>query len=77
MPTTDTSEQGLESLIVDSLVHEAGYEQGRPEDYDRDHAVDLAKLVAFLRATQPQVVEAARVGRRRPQAAAVPPPSPG
>lgn len=57
MPTTDTSEKGLETLIVESLVHEAGYEQGQPADFDRDHAVDLAKLLAFLRATQPKVVE--------------------
>jgi len=56
--TTDTTEKGLESLIVESLICDAGYEPGRPEDYDRDHAVDLAKLVAFLKATQPDVVEA-------------------
>src|SRR4030042_1885711 len=35
----------------------AGYVEGDPKDYDRDHAVDLAKLLAFLRATQPKVVE--------------------
>jgi len=40
MPT-DTTEKGLESLIVDSLVNEAGYVQGDPKDYDRPHAVDL------------------------------------
>jgi type I restriction enzyme R subunit len=55
--TTDTSEKGLETLIVASLTGEAGYEQGKPEDYDRDHAVDLAKLLEFLQATQPEVVE--------------------
>ena len=53
---TDTSEKGLESLIVDSLVSEAKYEQGQPKDYDRDYAVDLAKLLAFLRATQPKLL---------------------
>ncbi len=58
MPTTDTSEKGLETLIVESLVNEAGYEQGLPDDYDRDHAVDLAKMLAFLAATQPKAVEA-------------------
>ena len=58
MPTTDTSEKGLEALIVESLVSVAGYQQGRSEDYDRDHAVDLAKLLAFLRATQPKSFEA-------------------
>ncbi|MCL4543144.1 MAG: type I restriction endonuclease subunit R [Chloroflexi bacterium] len=76
MPTTDTSECGLEALIVAALTGQAdvsaiatsavcesraryggGYVQGNPADYDRDHAVDVAKLLAFLRATQPKVVE--------------------
>jgi len=73
MPTTDTSEKGLESLIVAALTgkpvsatltaaHDeraayggAGYVQGDPHDYDRDYAVDLAKLRAFLEATQPEI----------------------
>ena len=55
MPT-DISEKGLESLIVESLVSEAKYEPGQPKDYDRDYAVDLAKLLAFLRATQPKIL---------------------
>ena len=58
MPTTDTTEKGLESLIVASLVADAGYEDGRNEDYDREHCVDAAKLLAFLNATQPAAVEA-------------------
>lgn len=57
MPTTDTSEKGLESLIVESLATDAGYARGDPNDYDRDHAIDLVKLLAFLSATQPKVVE--------------------
>ncbi len=77
MPTTDTSEKGLETLIVAALTGEigeaqvekdiasetlvpfgsAGYVQGDPKDYDRDHAVDFPKLLAFLRATQPKVIE--------------------
>lgn len=76
MPTTDTSEAGLEALIVRNLVgvdsntptegmtreHPviyagAGYVEGDPGDYDRDHAVDLAKLLDFLRTMQPDVVE--------------------
>jgi hypothetical protein len=76
MPTTDTSERGLESLIVAALTGEGAafapsgvalrepaapyggcYVQGDPADYDRDHAVDVAKLVAFQNATQPKVVE--------------------
>jgi len=57
MPTTDTSEKGLETLIVESLVNQAGYVQGESTDYDRDHAVDLEQLVAFVRATQPNSAE--------------------
>jgi type I restriction enzyme, R subunit len=77
MPTSDTSEKGLESLIVAALTgytaetaplldasresparpySGAGYVQGNAADYDRDHAVDLAKLLAFLHATQSTVV---------------------
>ena len=76
MPT-DTSEKGLEGLIVASLTGRSGqeipagtpsgeyppsydnawYTQGDPKDYDRDHAVDLAKLLAFLQATQPEAVK--------------------
>lgn len=33
----------------------AGYVQGDPEDYDRQHAVDLVKLREFIEATQPEV----------------------
>lgn len=57
MPATDTSEKGLEGLIVASLTSAAGYAQGDPADYDRDHAVDLAKFLAFLRATQPRAFD--------------------
>ena len=56
MPT-DTSEKGLEALIVKSLIEEAGYLPGLPEDYDRDHAIDPVHLLAFLKATQPRAVE--------------------
>jgi type I restriction enzyme, R subunit len=74
MPRTDTSEKGLESLIVAALTGRAGdtpadseakelatayasagYVQGDSKDYDRDHAVDLAMLLIFLRKTQPYV----------------------
>lgn len=54
--STDTSEKGLEALIARSLVHDSGYVLGDPKDFDRDHAVDLPKLLAFLRATQPEAV---------------------
>src|SRR5690625_3637593 len=77
MIPTDTSESGLEALIVRHLIGSlpglptpdgaqadsripyrgAGYVEGNPSDFDRDHAVDLAKLLDFFRATQPDVLE--------------------
>jgi len=57
MKFTDTSEAGLETTIVKSLIEEAGYQAGNPQDYDRAHAVDLAKLTAFIEETQPEVAE--------------------
>jgi type I restriction enzyme R subunit len=53
MPT-DTSEKGLESLIVaDMLV--LGWLSGDAKAYDRNYCVDIAHLRAFLEATQPEV----------------------
>jgi type I restriction enzyme R subunit len=49
--TTDTSEKGLEALIVESLIEGAGYATGDSKDFDRDHAGDLAKLFDFLKGT--------------------------
>jgi type I restriction enzyme R subunit len=67
MKPTDTSEKGLESIIVASLVEEAGYVQGDPQDYDREHAVDLAKLLQFLSATQPDTYEALGIDEEGPK----------
>jgi type I restriction enzyme R subunit len=55
--TTDTTEKGLENLIVASLV-EGGWLAGDPKDYDREYAVDLPQLGAFLDATQPEAADA-------------------
>jgi len=74
--TTDTSEKGLETLIVTAMVGRprqgarggqgtrdraalyggTGYVPGDPQDYDRDYAIDLVKLLEFLNATQPNAV---------------------
>ncbi|MCG3127353.1 MAG: hypothetical protein CHACPFDD_02212 [Phycisphaerae bacterium] len=67
MSTTDTSEKALETLIVDSLVTGTAYEPGRPEDFDRDHAVDVAKLMAFLSRTQQKTVEMLGIGEDGPK----------
>jgi type I restriction enzyme, R subunit len=53
---TDTSEKGLESLIVGDMTA-AGWIQGDPQQYDREFAVDLTQLSAFLTATQPELVD--------------------
>ena len=73
MQTTDTSEKGLEAIIVSALtglppaasgekaLHQpsepyasgAGYLPGDSHDYDREHAVDLVKLLSFIQSTQP------------------------
>jgi type I restriction enzyme R subunit len=49
--TTDTSEKGLETLIVSGMT-DAGWLAGDPNDYDREYAVDPFQLRAFLLATQ-------------------------
>lgn len=87
MATTDTSEKGLETLIVNYLTGQGTvltpglsadslpwsqniwrtggaltryaedcYVLGKPADYNRDVAVDVVQLLAFLQATQPTVV---------------------
>src|SRR5262245_54920163 len=67
MPTTDTSEMGLEALIAASLVQDSGYILSDPNDYDRDHAVDLSKLLDFLQTTQPMIVESLDIAKDGPQ----------
>jgi type I restriction enzyme R subunit len=76
MATTDTSEKGLETLIMQAMtgttglfpagtvLREApvpyggnGWVAGRPSDYDREHALDVPKLLEFLQRTQPKIVE--------------------
>ena len=54
--TTDTSEKGLESLIVKDLLAR-GWIAGVPADYEREYCVDLVQFKAFLAATQPELVE--------------------
>lgn len=75
--TTDTSENGLETLIVEAMTgtrpnpkqpdkyREAsalyggtGWILGRWQDYDREYAVDLVQLSAFLKTTQPKLTGA-------------------
>ncbi len=57
MAHADTSERGLESLIVNHMTS-SGWIAGKPSDYDRAYAVDLVQLREFITATQHPLVEA-------------------
>ncbi len=65
--TTDVSEKGLESLIVGDMTSpEGGWLPGAPGDYERQYAVDLAHLTAFLRETQPETADGLDLDRDSP-----------
>ncbi len=53
MPITDIKEKGLETLIVEWLCTQNGYEAGINADYSKDYAIDETRLFRFLNATQP------------------------
>ncbi len=44
----------------------AGWICGAPQDYDREHCLDLAQLSAFLRDTQPEAAESLDLGADSP-----------
>src|SRR5581483_10606794 len=67
MPTTDTSEKGLEALIVRSLIDEAGYVAGDSKDFEQEHAVDARKLFDFLNTTQAEAIETLGLGEDGPK----------
>ncbi|MGL4982194.1 MAG: type I restriction endonuclease subunit R [Treponemataceae bacterium] len=56
MPT-NTKEIGFESLIINYLCENNGYEQGCNADYNKDFAVDETRLFKFLEATQQPEME--------------------
>lgn len=49
MSYTNTSESGLESLIVKWLVEHNSYEQGHSHDFNTEYALDTARLFRFLK----------------------------
>jgi len=56
VPTTDTSEKGLETIITDWLIEHNGYERGAlygTGEYSKDFAIDETRLFRFLADTQP------------------------
>lgn len=79
---TDTSERGLEDLIVaamtasgeraegiaaaHSLYGSGGWILGDWREYEREYAVDLRQLADFLLVSQPEVAEGAQLGEDGP-----------
>lgn len=61
MPT-NTRESGLEDIIINWLTDQNVYELGENADYNREFAVDEARLFRFLENTQPEQV--AKLGVR-------------
>jgi type I restriction enzyme, R subunit len=60
--STDISEAGLEATIVAQMTApDVGWIEGDSADYDREFAIDLAQLGAFLEATQPEIAEVAEI----------------
>ena len=53
---TDTSEKGLEALVVKGMT-DRGWFEGHPADYNREYAIDLKQLTFFLNSTQPDICE--------------------
>lgn len=51
MPS-NIKENGFETLIVNVLVNDNGYEQGNTTEYNKDYAVDEGRLFRFLQETQ-------------------------
>lgn len=54
MAFTDKTEKGFETLIVNWLVEQNGYEQGANDDYNKEYTVDETRLFQFLNDTQPR-----------------------
>jgi type I restriction enzyme R subunit len=55
--STDTSEKGLESLVVEAMTSVSGWMQGTAGNYEREYGVDLVQLHAFLQETQPKLLQ--------------------
>lgn len=60
MAFTDKTEKGFETLIVNWMVNQNGYQQGTNEDYNKEYAIDETRLFRFLNDTQPK--EMAKLG---------------
>ena len=56
MPT-DISEKALETLLVNTLCGEHGYEQGVSDDYNKDFGFDTERVKRFILTTQREKAE--------------------
>lgn len=56
MPS-DTSEKGLEAIMVSYLIEKHGYEQGQSADFNKDFGLDTERVKRFLLATQKEKVD--------------------
>jgi type I restriction enzyme R subunit len=56
-PVTNVKEEGLEALIFSAMTA-FGWLPGTNADYEREYAIDLERLTAFLEATQEEVAAA-------------------
>lgn len=61
--STNIKESGFESLIVQYLCKNCGYEQGTNDDYNKEYAIDEVRLIRFLEDTQP--IEMEKLGIRK------------
>lgn len=58
---TDKTEKGFETLIVNHLVQQNGFEEGKNQTYSIEDAIDKERLFRFLQTTQPEKVERAGI----------------
>ena len=54
---TNIKECGFETLIVNWLVEQNGYEEGTNADYNKEYAIDENRLFRFLQNTQPDQID--------------------
>lgn len=65
---TGTQPQPLPAIhYKPSIYGSLPYVEGKTKDYDRDHAVDLDKLLSFLNITQPEIVEQLAIAEPGPK----------
>lgn len=60
---------GTQAFVAEpsALYDGVGWLPGDPADYDREYCVDLVQLTAFLKATQPKILEALDLNNDNPE----------